>query len=349
MTALIKGPADWRGPDLVKSGDWIHDWSAAEIAEIEGAFAAARERGKTLETLEIADFPLPNVAQRFATARDRLENGCGLQLFRGFPNDRYTKDELRLIYWGMGKHLGTARSQSRVGDLLGDVKDIGVITESAGGRGYQSNQRLSFHTDSCDVTGLFVLHTAKSGGLSKLASSVAVRNEIARRRPDLLEALYQPFYWSWNKQEPAGAKPYYQQPVFSEWQGYFSCRFIDGQIKNAQTFPEVPRFTPAQIEARAMIDELANSEEFNFAMMFQPGDLQLVNNHTCFHSRTGFDDWPEPERCRHLLRMWLSMPNSRPLSPMMGTIYQDQRAGAVRGGFPSRTGKHVFNTYVMTD
>ena len=349
MTALIKGPADWRGPDLVKSDDWIHDWSAAEIAEIERAFATARERGKTLETLAAEDFPLPTVAQRFVIARDQLENGCGLQLFRGFPNERHTKDELRLIYWGMGKHLGTARSQSRVGDLLGDVKDIGVITESAGGRGYQSNQRLSFHTDSCDVTGLFVLHTAKTGGLSKLASSVAVRNEIARRRPDLLEVLYQPFYWSWNKQEPADAKPYYQQPVFSEWQGYFSCRFIDGQIKNAQAFPEVTRFTPAQIEARAMIDDLANSEEFNFSMMFQPGDLQLVNNHTCFHSRTAFEDWPEPERCRHLLRMWLSMPNSRPLSPMMGTIYQDQRAGAVRGGFPSRTGKHVFNTYVMTD
>jgi hypothetical protein len=256
---------------------------------------------------------------------------------------------LRLIYWGMGKHLGTARSQSKVGDLLGDVRDFGVITESAGGRGYQSNQRLNFHTDSCDVTGLFVLHVAKSGGLSKLASSVAVRNEIARRRPDLLDVLYQPFYWSWNKQEAPGAKPYYPQPIFSERDGSFACRYIDGQIKNAQAFPDVPRFTPAQIEARAMIDELANSDAFNFAMMFEPGDLQLVNNHICFHARTAFEDWPDPERHRHLLRMWLSMPNSRPLSLLMGTIYEDQRAGAVRGGFPSRTGQHVFNTYVMTD
>ena len=349
MATLIEGPADWRGPDLVKSTDWIHDWTRAEIAEIGQAFAMARECGKTLADLTREDFPLPTVSRVFETARERLENGSGLQLFRGFPNDRYTKDELRLIYWGMGKHLGTARSQSKVGDLLGDVRDFGVITESAGGRGYQSNQRLNFHTDSCDVTGLFVLHVAKSGGLSKLASSVAVRNEIARRRPDLLEVLYQPFYWSWNKQEPPGAKPYYQQPIFSECDGYFACRYIDGQIKNAQAFPEVPRFTPAQIEARAMIDELANSDAFNFAMMFEAGDLQLVNNHICFHGRTAFEDWPDPERHRHLLRMWLSMPNSRPLSPLMGTIYQDQRAGALRGGFPSRTGQHVFNTYVMTD
>ena len=349
MAKLITGPSDWRGPALAASSDWIHHWTAGEIAEIEAAFAAACERGKTLETLEREDFPLPQVSRLFAMARDRLENGSGLQLFRGFPNERHSKDELRLIYWGMGKHLGTARSQSRVGDLLGDVKNFGVITESAGGRGYQSNQRLNFHTDSCDVTGLFVLHTAKSGGLSKLASSVAVRNEIARRRPDLLEILYQPFFWSWNKQEPLGGKPYYPQPIFSECEGSFSCRYIDGQIKNAQAFPDVPRFTSAQTEARALIDTLANSEEFNFSMMFEPGDLQLVNNHTCFHARTAFEDWSEAERCRHLLRMWLSVPNSRPLSPLMGTIYQDQRRGAVRGGFPSRTGQHVFNTYVMTD
>lgn len=349
MATLIEGPADWRGPDMVKSSAWIHDWTPSEIAELKHAFAAAREAGKTLETLTQQDFPLPTVSALFEMARERLENGCGLQLFRGFPIEGYSKDELRLIYWGMGKHLGTARSQSWVGDLLGDVRNIGVLTESPGGRGYQSNQRLNFHTDSCDVTGLFVLHVAKSGGLSKLASSVAVRNEIARRRPDLLMVLYQPFYWSWNKQEPPGEKPYYQQPIYTEQEGYFSCRYIDGQIKNAQAFPEVPRFSPAQVEARAMIDELANSEEFNFSMMFQPGDLQLLNNHICFHARTAFEDWPEPERCRHLLRMWLAVPNSRPLSPSLGAIYQDQRRGAARGGFPSRTGRHVFNTYVMTD
>lgn len=349
MAKLITGPADWRGAAMAQRRDWIHDWSAAEIAEIDRAFAIAVERGKQLETLTAEDFPLPTVSQLFAEARERLETGCGLQLFCGFPNDKYRRDELRLIYWGLGKHLGTAMSQSKVGDLLGDVRDIGVITASPGGRGYQSNQRLSFHTDSCDVTGLFVLHTAKSGGLSKLASSVAIRNEIARCRPDLLEILYQPFFWSWNRQEPAGAKPYYQQPIFSECEDYFACRYIDGQIRNAQAFPEVPRFTPAQIEARMLIDELANSEEFHFSMMFRPGDLQLVNNHICFHSRTAFEDWPEPERHRHLLRMWLSMPNSRPLSPGFATIYRDQRPGAVRGGFPSRTGQHVFHTYVTTD
>ena len=60
---------------------------------------------------------------------------------------------------------------------------------------------------------------------------------------------------------------------------------------------------------------------------------------------TSFEDWPEDDRMRHLLRMWIAVPNSRPLSPLLARIYRDQSAGAVRGGFPSKIpGKIVFET-----
>jgi len=189
-----------------------------------------------------------------------------------------------------------------------------------------------------------VLHVAMKGGLSKVASSVCAHNEIARRRPDLLDVLYQPFYWSWNQQEPPGEPPYYPQPIFSVHEGKLSCRYIRGQIVNAQRFEEVPRFAPEQIEAMDLLDQITNDETFHITYEFKPGDLQLLNNHTCFHARTAFEDHPEHDRRRHLLRMWLSVPNSRPLSPAMGTIYQDQRPGVVRGGFPSRTGRHIYES-----
>ena len=99
----------------------------------------------------------------------------------------------------------------------------------------------------------------------------------------------------------------------------------------------------------ALINELAESPEFHFSMMFEPGDIQFLNNHVTLHSRTAFEDFPEPERKRHLLRMWLSPPNSRELSPSMGAIYRDQSSGAVRGGFPSRTGRHSFETVQAQD
>ncbi len=344
MPRIIEGPNDWRGPDIAQSSEWIHQFSRDEIAEIDAAFRSAKARGLTLATLGKDDFPLPTVSKRIAHARDYLENGRGLYQFRGIKVEGYSKDDLRMIYWGLGRHLGTAVSQSKDGDILGDVRNVGIDINKPNGRGYKSNQKLTFHTDSADVTGLFVLHVAMRGGLSMLASSVAVHNEIARTHPDLLDVLYQPFYWSWNQQEPDGGPPYYQQPIFSFHQGKFSCRYIRGQIRNAQLYDGVPKLTPEQIAAMDLIDELANSPQFHFAYMFKPGDLQLLCNHTCFHARTAFEDYPEHYRRRHLLRMWLSVPNSRPLSPLMGTIYQDQRPGAVRGGFPSRSGRHIYES-----
>jgi hypothetical protein len=344
MRKIIEGPADWRGADLQASTDWIHEFTGDEIAEIENALRAAKARGATLNTLTKENFPLPTVCRRIAFARDFLEDGKGLYQFRGIKIDGYSKDELRLLYWGFGRHLGTAVSQSKDGDILGDVRNVGIDIHSPQGRGYKSNQRLNFHTDSADVVGLFVLCVAMRGGLSKVASSVAAHNEILRRRPDLLEVLYQPFYWSWNQQEPPGENPYYPQPIFSMQDGKLSCRYIRGQIVNAQRFPEVPRFTPAQIEAMDLLDSITNDERFHITYAFKPGDIQLLNNHVCFHARTAFEDYPEHARRRHLLRMWLAVPNSRPLSPLMGTIYQDQRGGVVRGGFPSRTGRHIYES-----
>src|SRR4051812_1357018 len=202
MRKPIKGPASWRGDALTASRDWIHEFIEIEVGEIEEALRTAKACGKMLDTLTKGDFPLPNVARRIAFARDFLENGMGLYQLRGIRPDAYSKGDLRLLYWGIGRHLGTAVSQSKDGDILGDVRNVGVDIHSPQGREYKSSQRLNFHTDSADVVGLFVLCVAKNGGLSKVASSVAAHDEILRRRPDLLEVLYRPFYWSWNQQEP---------------------------------------------------------------------------------------------------------------------------------------------------
>lgn len=344
MDRIIEGSADWRGPQLAASQDWIHVFDAGEVAEIDAALRTARERGCGLPELTADDFPLPRVAQVLAAGRDRVENGPGLHLFRGFPTRGYSRADLRLIYWGIGKHLGSAVSQSASGDLLGDVRNLNVDLNSPNGRGYTSNEKLNYHTDFCDVVALFVLQTAKSGGLSIIGSSVAIHNEMARRRPDLLEVLYQPFHYSWQGQEPPGAAPWYAIPVFSMHEGKFACLYVRSHIVSAQRFADVPRLTPLQLEAMDLFDALAASPEFHFATMFQPGDLQLVNNHVLYHSRTAFEDHDEPERKRHLLRLWLSVPNSRALSPALATIYGEGKSGALRGGFPSRSGQHVFET-----
>jgi len=344
MYQTIQGPYNWKAADVEANQSWVHHFTPAERAEIDAALRHALARNRTLETLRADDFPLPTVSGLFAQGREQLENGIGMQLYRGIDVTPYSKDELRLMYWGLGLHLGTPVSQSMHGDVLGDVRNQNTDLDGPQGRGYTTNRELNCHTDSCDVVGLFVMRTAKSGGASHLASSVAIHNEMLRQRPDLLEAMYEPFYWSWQGQEPEGAQPWYPQPIFSTWRGKFSCRYVRTHVISAQRYEEVPRLTERQLEAIELFTALSRNPEYSYSMMFEPGDLQLLNNHVTLHARTAFEDFTEPDRRRHLLRMWLSVPNSRELNPQLGYIYRNLSGGTVRGGFPSRTGRLIHET-----
>jgi hypothetical protein len=344
---VIESAADWRGADLAKRTDWIHVLSGAEIAEIEKACRSVRDKAIDIRDVTKDNFRLelfPAVAEK---ARVSLEDGAGVILIKGFPSHKYGEQELKLINWGLAKYVGTAVSQSAEGDVMGDVRNLNTIPDGPKStRGYKSSRELWFHCDSADVSSLFAVRNAKSGGLSGVCSSLAVHNEMARTRPDLLEELYKPWWWTWQAGCYTNESPQYQQPIFSVQDGYLSCRYIGEVLRSTpKKNPSLPPLTEKQIEAMKLFDELLNGKEFPLWKPFEPGDWQMVNNHIVMHARTEFDDYPEVERKRHLLRMWLSVPNSRPLSPLMRPVYRDQRAGAVRGGLPPRVpGTVVFET-----
>jgi hypothetical protein len=343
----------WIAEDLKDTAQWIHHLSPAEIDNIDKALAQAKATGLTFETLTKENFALPALRPTIERLYQALEEGLGFYVLRGLPAEKYTKDDMRLLYWGIGLNVGTAVSQSNRGDMLGDVRDFGVNTYSKKGRGYMSKQHLQFHADTCDVVCLMVLRVAKQGGLSRFASTLAIRDEIARTRPDLLEVLYQPFHLSWKGQERPGEASHYLQPMFSEEGGKFASRFIPQHIigyeGGAPQIPEVPPPTAQQKEAVDLVLPLANDPRFYGEMMFEPGDMQFMNNHVMLHSRTEFEDYEDPDKKRHLIRMWLSVPNSRPLNESMSAIYRDRTPGAVRGGFPCFTGARVYETPAMTD
>lgn len=348
----MKQQTGWLAKDLETNRQWVVQLTPAEIEGLDTALASARRQGLDFETLTRENFPLPALRATFDRVLGELEDGLGFIVLRGLPAQKYSKAELRLMYWGVGLHIGSAVSQSNRGDMLGDVRDFGVDTFSKKGRGYMSNQFLQFHSDTCDVVCLMVLRTAKQGGLSRYCSSLAIHDEIARTRPDLLEVLYQPVYMSWKGQEAPGELPYYPQPVFTRKAGgKFASRFIPQHIigHNVPTPPELPPLTPLQKEAVELVQTLANDPRFYGEMMFEPGDMQFMNNHVMYHSRTEFEDYPEEDRKRHLIRMWLSVPNSRELDDSMHGIYRDRRPGVTRGGFPCHTGARVFETPVITD
>ena len=345
--ASITSPADWRATEIASRDDWIHRLSDPEIAEMEAALASVKQQGLGIAEVTRENFPLKLFPRLVERAQEVLENDCGMFLIRGLPVERHSVEEMRLVYWALGQYLGKAVTQSSKGDVLGDVRDLSRFNDGRG-RGYQSNRQLEFHTDSCDVVGLLVMRIARKGGLSKIASSVAIHNEFVRSRPDLLEPLYGTFA-GYSPGERAGG--YWTQPVFSLQYGHFSCKtgYVYFRLA-AEKFPaQVPPLSALQIEALEYFQEVANRPEMHFSMMFQPGDLQLLNNHVTLHARTDFEDYPEPERKRHLLRLWLAVPNSRPLSPLMAGVYRDVRPGVLRGGYPATPGRIVFHSDVTQD
>ncbi len=324
--------AAWTGGTLSASQDWTVTLTSEQIEEIDGALRAAQSTGRRLEEVGRTEFPLPGLEGFLAGLAEEIERGRGFVLLRGLPIERYGEDESALIFWGLGTHLGTAVPQSRKGDLLGHVRDLGGDIRDPTVRGYETRARLLFHTDRCDCVGLLCLAKPKSGGASRVASAVSVYRRIGEQRPDLLETLCAPFFSDRRGEQPPGAPPVAEMPVFMADDGVFAVRYVRDYIEDAQRFPDVPRLTARQVEALDMLDRTADALALD--MDFEPGDMQFLNSYLTLHSRSEFEDFPEPERRRHLLRLWLAMPNSRRLPAPFKALYGTVEAGQVRGGVP---------------
>lgn len=331
---LVRSAADWRGPELARRTDWVHPFTPVQLDEVDAALARVEAAGLGLAEMTRKDFPLEALADGLAEMREALQSGPGIQLYTGFPVARYSPAQLRLIYWGLGLHIGTALPQSRHGDVMGDVRDIGGRQDSLTGRSYTSNEELHFHSDGCDVISLFCVQTAKSGGLSRAVSVVAIHNEMARRRPDLVAELYKPLCYSFRGQGRPDDPPFYEQPMFAVVDGKFVSRYSPAYLRYGY---EAARraMPPAQREAFEMARGLADDPDFYLERPFAPGDIVLINNLRVLHARTGFVDHDDPARKRHLLRLWLAVPNSPRLPESFKPFYRDVRPGAVRGGNPT--------------
>lgn len=330
----IRDASAWYGPALARQTDWITHLCDTEIAEVE---QAVRDLGGVdLAALHPKDVPLPTLGPRLQRMLDEVLNGRGVVLIKSLPVERWTRREAAIAFLAIGVHLGNLRMQNAAGHLLGHVKDLGRSSGDPNTRIYQTRERQTHHTDSCDVVGLLCLHAAKSGGLSSLVSSTTIFNEMRRRRPDLLNVLLQPIETDRRGEVPEGSKPYFNIPVFNYHDGLVSAIYQRQYIESARRFPGVEPLSPLQVEALDLFDELANDPQLNLMMELEPGDVQLVHNHTILHDRTAFEDYPEPERKRHLLRLWVAPPAARRLPEVFaerfGSITPGDRGGVVVAG-----------------
>jgi TfdA family taurine catabolism dioxygenase TauD len=345
--APIVAPCAWLGRDMIRSSRWIRDLQATDIAELDTALAAVERRKLAWHEIKREDFPLPGLAPLLSDIGEELENGCGMVKLRGLPVERYSEDRLRMLYWGLGSNLGTPVFQNRRGELMrlirdegGDVgKRYGQIerVRMADGKPFLSsyartltNGALRFHTDRTDAVALLCVRQAAKGGVSTICSSVSVMNEMLKRRPDLAQLLFEPYYRSRHGEEAETAEDVYALPVFGVRDGRFTSHFALTYIEAAQTVPGVPKLTAPQKEALDML--LALARELALEMTLDPGDIQFLNSHVTYHGRTPFEDDRDTGRDRLLMRLWLAMPNSRALPREHEVLWRNVESGALRGG-----------------
>jgi hypothetical protein len=313
--------AAWNGRELSETPEvWMVTLTPSHLAELE-----------TAADINDSFFDLPTLGPVLADLQVELINGRGFVLIRGLEIEKYSEDEIATIFTGLGSHIGHARSQNGAGDLLGHVLDVGADANDTDVRIYQTSERQTFHTDSCDVVGLICLKKSKSGGASMLVSASSIYNALLERRPDLLELLFDPIATDRRGEIPNGMKPYFEIPVFTWHEGHLNIMYQRQYIDSAQRFSGVLRLTPDHIEALDLFDELANDPDLTLSMQLEPGDIQFVHNHSMLHDRMGFEDWPEPDRRRHLLRLWLSVPGDRPLPECFAERFGSTTIGD-RGG-----------------
>jgi hypothetical protein len=216
-----------------------------------------------------------------------------------------TYEDAVAAYWALGLHLGSPVPQNLSGEVLTHVTDTGADPTAPSTRLYKTRAEQDFHTDGADVIGLLCLRGAKRGGESRIVSSLSVVNEIGRKRPDLVPVLFRDFYWHYF--EPEMPSPvHFTRPICREQGSRLNTFFIPWYIRRAQELPDVPQMTEEQEEALEALETTANDPALYLDMEFRPGDIQLLKNSVIFHKRTEYEDWDDPDRRRHLLRLWLA-------------------------------------------
>jgi alpha-ketoglutarate-dependent taurine dioxygenase len=283
---------------------WTEVLTKPELEEIDAALRVAKEKSDDLLEIGAADFRLPHLGARIARIKQELVNGRGVVRLRGVDRARYNNDELCLIYWGIGAHLGSPWAQNAQGHVLGDVTDQGKAYDDPTSRGNEiGGMKLPFHCDGSDLVGLMCLDPGAENGLSRVANAVSLHNTLIRERPDLATALYAPLPYDFRGEQKQGSKPFYLVPGFTEWGERLFMRLIPPYIFASQRHAEAPRLSEAQHEALVWINDIAESGRFNVEMAFEAGDMQFINNYHVLHGRGAYRD--QPGNVRHLKRLWL--------------------------------------------
>ncbi len=306
----------WRGEDLAKRPEeWIYRLSDGDLREIDAALAVARSSGQPAPRLARENFPLEGLAAKFESIADEVNDGRGFFLIKGLPIERYGAQDAELLIAGIGSHFGNSITQNAFGDIIGHVRDIGAKLGQKDVRGYDTNSELRFHNDECDLIVLLCLSQARSGGLSSIVSSAQVFNQLLATRPETLPQLFEGYTFSLMGEHRPGVSPVsdHKIPIYSWHEGRMSCRYTINTVLQAAHYTG-KELTEEERKTLFAPLEVARTPGTALTFVLEPGDIQIANNLSTLHQRTEYVDFDEPEKKRHLLRLWLASHRPRPLA-----------------------------------
>jgi len=336
MTAAetFSAPQAWTASDIESVEDISFHLTPAHLAALEECLDSVKRDGVALADIKPEHFRHPSLDADFAEILEELMFGRGVIVFRGLPADRLDADDIAKMYWGIGTHFGVALSQSALGDVLGHVVDLTKPGEEEIARGYTTARSLRLHTDIAQVVALLCYRPAAAGGVSLIANAFAIHNQIAAENPEYLPILYRGFHYHRRGAQAPTTEPItpHRIPVFSKQDGHLSIFYVREILQSAVEESGIP-LSADELAALDTFDACAREQSCRFRL--ERGDALFMNNRTTLHARTKFENGEAGQDRRHLMRLWLDVPNKRPEVKEL-QIYENEGG---RGGIDGQEGR----------
>jgi hypothetical protein len=309
LTHTSADPRAWTAESIDDQNAWYYPLPGACEAAFEQVQRDLRRVPKPTTEIRLPDSVRAGCAEELQSVRAALETGRGFAIIEGPTGERLPAADAQLLYWIVGEGLGQPFAQNVQGTLLYDVRDMGQEV-AKGARFSVTSYESSFHTDNSfgaeilDYVGLLCLQVAKSGGRSQVLSGYALLNELLARHPGILTTLCEPFHIDRRGGTRTGEPPTIQFPII-RWDGRdLLVRYLRYWIEAGHEKVGLP-LTGAQAAALDGLDELLRRPDLRVEFDLKPGQMYFINNRWILHNRTAFEDHPEMERRRHLVRLWL--------------------------------------------
>ncbi|NKB59650.1 MAG: hypothetical protein GKS00_25305 [Alphaproteobacteria bacterium] len=305
----LSSPMTWRADTLLENDGLVmlDDGCLDEVARTAAALGA---NPLPIEALVTDDFEMPACRAAMARVRDQIYDGIGFAVIDRLPVEQLEKDISKKLYWLLMSMISRPVAQSWKGTMVYDVLDTGKKSLAGSGvRSSKTNGGQSYHCDNTfnlppDFVGLMCLQTARKGGMSGLISLETVYNLLLEEFPDVIPRLYEPFYFDRQMEHAPDDQRCSYKPVFESDGRRLFANFNPRRVEHGYELAG-KEMEPDTREAIQALQQVSERSGLGKSFEFERGQIQIVNNKRMAHRRTAFRDWPEPDRRRHLVRIWL--------------------------------------------